>query len=67
MTTTTATEPLFSKCWTKAKTKSRLSYAYLALGDFRFPATHAERERAAVGEPFFAPGDGAHASFGRPA
>jgi hypothetical protein len=43
-----------------------LSYAYLALGDFRFPVPHAERERAAVGEPvfIFIFGDCTDASFG---
>ena len=36
--------------WPKAKTKSpsRLTYAYLALGDCLSPAAPAERERAAV-------------------
>src|SRR5258706_9022666 len=45
------TEPDYgTKFWPKAKTKSRLplTYADLALGDCRFPAAQAERERAAV-------------------
>src|ERR1700674_4903028 len=55
-TSTTATEPLFellNEVLAEGKTKSRsqLTYAYLALGGCRFPAAQAERERAAVGEP----------------
>lgn len=55
----------FSKCSTKAKTKSRLSYAYMALGDYDFIAAHAERERPAVGEPGFFLGDGSYSRIGR--
>ena len=62
-----ATEPAaLRNAGRTAKTGSRKSYAYLALGDCRLSVAHAERERAAVGEPVFIPGDGTDASFGRP-
>src|ERR1700751_2182848 len=54
----------FSKCSTKAKTKSRLSYAYTALGDYHFIAAHVESECPAVGQPVFVPGGGADARIG---
>lgn len=68
MARNTSTPPLnhcFSKCSTKAKTKSWLSYAYMALGDYDFIAAHVERERPAVGKPVFVPGDGADSRIGR--
>jgi hypothetical protein len=37
----------------------------MALGDYRFIAAHVERERPAVGEPVFVPGDDADARIGR--
>ena len=48
----------------EGKNESRLNYAYLALGDCRVSAPHAERKRASVGEPVFIPGGDADASFG---
>ena len=37
--------------------KSRVSYVYMALGDFHVIAVHAGRERPAGGEPVFVGGD----------
>jgi hypothetical protein len=42
-----------------------LSYAYLALGDYRFPSVPGERERAADGKFNIVTRDGADTSFGR--
>ncbi len=49
----------------RGKTKSRLTYAYMSLGDYRFIAADVERGRPAVGKPVFIPGDGADARIGR--
>ena len=50
------------------KTKARVSYAQMALGDYQFIAVHVERERAAVGDPVSAPRDsGADVRIGRAA
>jgi hypothetical protein len=37
----------------------------MVLGDYRFIAAHVERERPAVGEPVFVPGNGADARIDR--
>ena len=55
----------FSECSTKAKTKSRFSYAYITLADYRFIAAHVERERPAVAEPAFVTSVVADAGFSR--
>jgi hypothetical protein len=65
ITSTTATDRCFLKSSTKAKTKSRLRYAYVSLGDYRFIAAHFERKRPAVGEPVFVTGDRADTRMGR--
>jgi len=54
-----ATDRCFSKVLGKKRTKSRWSHAYLALGDFRFPSIHVERERAADGKFNIVPREGA--------
>jgi hypothetical protein len=64
-TRTTATESLRFEVLDEGKTKSRLSYADMVLGDYRFIAAHVERERPAVSEPVFVPRDGADARIGR--
>lgn len=68
-TSTTATEALLREVLDEDLDEDKernlgLSYANLALGDFRFPVPYAERKRAAAGEPVFIPGDGTDASFG---
>jgi hypothetical protein len=68
VTTPRARPPLnrrFSKVLDKAKTKSRLSYAYLALGDYRFPPVPVKHERAADGKFNIVTRDGADTSVGR--
>jgi hypothetical protein len=42
-----------------------LSYAYLALGDYRFPSVPVEHERAADGKFNIVPCEAADTSFGR--
>ena len=64
-TSTTATEPLLFEVLDDGQTKSRLSYAYMFVGDYRFIVAHVERKRPAVGEPVFVPADGADSRIGR--
>ena len=49
----------------EGKDKISVSYAYIALADYRFIAAHVERERPAVAEPVFVTSVVADAGFGR--
>jgi hypothetical protein len=64
-TSATATEsPPFEE-FDEGKNKSRLNYAYRALVHYCCIAAHVERERPAVGQFVFVPGNGAEARIGR--
>jgi hypothetical protein len=49
----------------EGKDKISVSYAYIALADYRFIAAHVERERPAVAEPVFVTSVVADAGFSR--
>lgn len=51
----------------KSRKEPRLSYAFLALDDYPFPAARTEHGRAGIDEPVFVAGDRPDASSGRPA